>query len=411
MGVYRITAAVAMYHAFLALLFIKVKSSRDPRASVQDGWWFFKLLFMVAFVVVAFFIPAKAFVGYSWIALIGAALFILVQLILLVDLAHSLQERWVRNYEQTGDCIWGFLLLGGSAGAYILMIVGYVIMYVFFSECQLNITLITVAVVAVCAVTLVSILPKLQEKNPRSGLFQSAVVCGFSTYLIASAILAEPESMKCKKWNTSGSIFTMLLGVGFSFAAVGYNVFSAAGSSKDFGFGRREREIAKEEREEEERENLLDAVAGVGRDEIDHVEMNSHNNENTTSAITERADEIVAKREGRAVKTATIVNRHDYDDVEVAAAPLSTEDEEEAVTYSYSFFHLIFVLAVLYLAMILTNWKHVAPPTQNEGGESQVNVDYGMTAVWVKVASFAGVLILYTWTLVAPVLLPNREWN
>lgn len=406
MGVYRITAAVALYHAFLAVLFIKVKSSRDPRASVQDGWWFFKLLFMVVFVVISFLIPPKAFVGYSWIALIGAALFILVQLILLVDLAHSLQERWVLNYEQTGDCIWGFLLLGGSAAAYALMIAGYVIMYVFFSECQMNLTLITIAVVAVCAITLLSILPKLQEKNPRSGLFQSAVVCGFSTYLIASAILAEPESLKCKKWNTSGSVFTVLLGVGFSFAAVGYNVFSAAGSSKDFGFGRREKVQAREDREEEERESLLDAVAGVNTSEAS-VEMDA-THDTTTSPITARADEIVAKREGRP-KTATIVNRHDDDDEE--AAILSTEDEDEAVTYSYSFFHLIFVLAVLYLAMILTNWKHVAPASQNEGGDNQVNVDYGMTAVWVKVASFGAVLILYTWTLVAPALFPDRQWN
>jgi hypothetical protein len=399
MGVYRITAAVALYHALLAVLFIKVRSSRDPRATIQDGWWFFKLLFMVVFVVVAFLIPPAAFVGYSWIALIGAFLFILVQLVLLVDLAHSLQERWVKNYEETQDCIWGFLLIGGSTAAYIVMIVGYVLMYVFFTECQLNITLVTIAIISVCAVTLMSILPKLQEKNPRSGLFQSAVVCGFATYLIASAILAEPATLSCKKWNTNGSVFTVLLGVAFSFAAVGYNVFSAAGSSKDFGFGRRDRSPAAAEVEEEREQLLADAQNEA---ELQAAEANAE----TSTAITDRADAIVATREGR--KPARIINSHDVADEEDGR--LSTEDEEEAVTYSYSFFHLIFVLAVLYIAMILTNWKHVSAKYDYQNENSQVNVDYGMTAVWVKFASFITVMIIYVWTLCAPVIFPNRQW-
>jgi hypothetical protein len=383
-----------LYHAFLAILFIKVQSSRDPRASIQDGWWFFKFLFMIVFTVIAFIIPAQAFVGYSYFALVGAVLFILVQLILLVDLAHSLQERWVRNYEETQDCIWGFLLLGGSIAAYIAMLVGYIIMFVFFSECTTNVTLLSLAVIGVCAVTLISILPKLQEKNPRSGLFQSAIVCGFATYLIASAILAEPDDMKCKKWNTTGSLLTTILGIGFSFAAVGYNVFSAAGSSKDFGFGRREKLSAVEVAEE--REQLL----ADARNEAE-VEMNSQEAHlATTVPITDRAEQIVAEKEGRAAR---IVNTHEDEDIEA-----NTDDESEAVTYSYSFFHLIFVLAVLYLAMILTNWKHVAKT--DDVSTQGLQVDYGMTAVWVKVGSFAAVLALYVWTLLAPAVFPDRQW-
>lgn len=396
MGVYRITAAVALYHAFLAILFIKVESSRDPRASVQDGWWFFKFLFMIVFTVVCFLIPTKAFIGYNWIALIGAVLFILVQLILLVDLAHSLQERWVRNYEQTQECIWGFLLLGGSVAAYIVMIVGYVLMYVFFSECQTNVTLITITVISVCAITLVSIFPRLQEKNPRSGLFQSAVVCGFATYLVASAILAEPETMKCKKWNTNGSAFTTIVGIAFSFIAVGYNVFSAAGSSKDFGFGRRS--AAAQEEKDEAREALLHDAEMESE-----LEAASAAHTATTVPITERAEEIVAAREGR--KAATIINRAEDDDVEAG----TTEDEEEGVTYSYSFFHLMFVLAILYMAMILTNWKSVTKKDDQVSG-SEINVDYGMTAVWVKYSSSVAVLLLYVWTLLAPVIFPDRQW-
>lgn len=386
-------------------MFIKVQSSKDPRASIQDGWWFFKFLFMILFTVIAFFIPPTAFVGYSWIALVGAILFILVQLILLVDMAHSLQESWVRNYEQSQHCIWAFLLLGGSIAAFVVMITGYVLLYVFFTQCQMNLTLITITVIAICAVTLLSILPQIQQKNPRSGLFQSAVVCGFATYLLASSILAEPESTKCKRWNTSGSAFTTIVGIAFSFVAVGYNVFAAAGSSRDFGFGRREKSAAAEARDEAREALLHDAemahelTSPASESPLAHTE--------TSMAITDRAEEIVAEREGR--KPATIVNRHVDDADQDLESGTSTEDEQEGVTYSYSFFHLIFVLAVLYLAMILTNWKSVSKKNDETTG-SRIDVDYGMTAVWVKFSSCVAVLALYVWTLVAPIIFPDREW-
>lgn len=419
MGVYRITAAMAFYHAFMAILFIKVKSSRDPRASIQDGWWFFKFLFLVVFVVIAFLIPSQAFVGYSYVSLIGAALFILVQLVLLVDLAHSLQESWVAKYERSQECIWAFLLVGGSVALYIAAVVGYVLMYVFFNECQFNTALITVNVLSVSVFTILSISPWLQTKNPRSGLFQSAVVGIFSTYLIASAILAEPDDMKCKKWNTNGSTITTLLGVAFSFLAVGYNVITAAGSSKDFGIGRKvdDQLLARQDHSIEE------AMPPMQQSSIELSPEDTE--ESTTAPLLQRADQLVeattSTRRSKRKKivsdetgTAMIVNGHDSDDEDSGRThrqdeemALDRDDEKETVAYSYTFFHLIFVLAVLYLNMILTNWQHVS-----KGDETKpIVVDYGMTSVWVKAASSWAVTLLYVWTLVAPVIFPDRIWS
>ncbi len=54
---------VALFHAFLALLLIAVKSSRDPRAIVHNGLWPPKLLALAGIIVGAFFIQNNFYIG------------------------------------------------------------------------------------------------------------------------------------------------------------------------------------------------------------------------------------------------------------------------------------------------------------------------------------------------------------
>ena len=57
LSVYRILLAVAGFFFVFALLMICVRSTRDPRAYVQNGFWFFKWLFIVVAAIGLFFIP------------------------------------------------------------------------------------------------------------------------------------------------------------------------------------------------------------------------------------------------------------------------------------------------------------------------------------------------------------------
>ena len=59
----------------------------------------------------------------------------------------------------------------------------------------------------------------------------------------------------------------------------------------------------------------------------------------------------------------------------------------------------------MYLAMLLTNWDTVSKV------DSDYRVGKSMTAVWVKVVSSWCVLILYLWTLIAPLVVPDRSWE
>lgn len=78
------------------------------------------------------------------------------------------------------------------------------------------------------------------------------------------------------------------------------------------------------------------------------------------------------------------------------------ETEARPVSYSYSFFHLIFALASMYSAMLLSGWT--------SSSESADLIDVGWTSVWVRICSEWFTAGLYIWTLVAPWLFPDREF-
>lgn len=88
---------------------------------------------------------------------------------------------------------------------------------------------------------------------------------------------------------------------------------------------------------------------------------------------------------------------------EESTGPRRVEDNErDMVQYNYSFFHFMLFLAALYIMMTLTNWY-------------SPDADYTITskwpAVWVKITSSWVCLALYIWTLVAPMILTNRDFS
>lgn len=73
------------------------------------------------------------------------------------------------------------------------------------------------------------------------------------------------------------------------------------------------------------------------------------------------------------------------------------------MTYNYSFFHLIFALACMYIGMLLTGW--------GTGAEEKDLMDVGWASVWVKVCAQWLTGALYIWTLTAPLLFPDRSFS
>jgi len=64
----------------------------------------------------------------------------------------------------------------------------------------------------------------------------------------------------------------------------------------------------------------------------------------------------------------------------------------------------------MYLGMVLTNWQSVSSVTGEGLNENTILIDQGMSAVWVKMISSWITLLLFMWTMIAPVVLPDRKF-
>jgi hypothetical protein len=81
----------------------------------------------------------------------------------------------------------------------------------------------------------------------------------------------------------------------------------------------------------------------------------------------------------------------------------NTQDDERGSTqYNYSLFHIIFFLATTWVATLLT--QNLDPETT----EDFAPVGRTYWASWVKIISAWVCYAIYLWTLIAPVLLPDR---
>ncbi|KAG5866537.1 hypothetical protein JTB14_004109 [Gonioctena quinquepunctata] len=359
LAVYRICFILTCFFALMALMMIGVKTSRDPRSGIQNGFWGLKYLIVIGGIIGAFFIPEGSF-GPTWMyfGMIGGFGFIIIQLILIVDFAHSWAEAWVGNYEETESKGWYFALIGMTLLNYALSITGIVLLYVVFTKsdgCALNKFFISINLIFCVVVSIIAILPAVQDKLPRSGLLQSSVVSLYVTYLTWSAVGNSSRECNHGLWSIFGGKSSSdnpsldIIGLIIWMCCVLYSSLRSASKSSKITMS----------------ENMLAKDTGAE----------------------EPYTPIAGNDGGESGKGEKKV----------------WDNEEETVAYSWSFFHVMFALATLYVMMTLTNWYNPS--------SSLENFNHNAGSMWVKVISSWLCLALYSWTMMAPVFLQDREFN
>uniref|UniRef100_A0A803XL82 Serine incorporator 3 n=1 Tax=Meleagris gallopavo TaxID=9103 RepID=A0A803XL82_MELGA len=329
-AVYRISFAMAVFFFAFSLLMIAVKTSNDPRAAVHNGFWFFKIAAIVGIMVGAFYIPEGPFTR-AWFAIgvCGAFCFILIQLVFLVDFAHSWNESWVGRMEEGNSKCWYAALLSCTSLFYGLSVVFVVLFYVFYTtpeDCTENKFFISFNMILCFAVSVVSIIPKVQEYQPRSGLLQSSIITLYTMYLTWSAMSNEPER------NCNPSLLNIITQIATpTIASANTTVIPATPAPpKSLQWW--------------DAQSIVGLVIFVFC--LLYSSIRSSSNSQVNKLTLSASDSAILEEAGGAGSGAA----------EEGEVRRVVDNEKDGVQYNYAFFHFMLFLASLYIMMTLTNW-------------------------------------------------------
>jgi len=368
-AVYRICFSLACFYLLFMIIMLYVKSSRDPRAKIQNGFWFFKILIYIGILVGAFFIPKDGSFEevFMYFGMIGGFMFILMQLILIIDFVHSWNESWVEKVEN-GDreYYYGLLLFTGLffCTTIVIAVLGYVY-YASASGCGLHVFFITFNLILCLIATLISLLPKVQEFNPTSGILQSSFVSMYVMYLTWSAMsnnnnkACNPNILDIINGNTGNMTSTLAPGT------------------------------------KETTHQVLNAPSVISL--IIWLLMVLY----STFSSASKGDRLI-NLNGNSESTA-ITDSDGDDDGKNGERQHVWDDEKNSVQYSYSASHLIFLLASLYVMMTLTNWYKPANDLKSFTANEP--------SMWVKITSSWVCILIYVWTCIAPLVLRDRDFG
>jgi hypothetical protein len=140
---YRVSASVCGFFVILA-----ISSFCFP--IVHYGAWLLKLLFFILMLGLSLLIPNHFFNGYAELSRYGSIIFLLIQVLLIIDFAYAVHEWLLRKMAETdarfeaegfepGLCNngWKLLYVATSLALGCGSVVGIGVMFKFFGQCSL----------------------------------------------------------------------------------------------------------------------------------------------------------------------------------------------------------------------------------------------------------------------------------
>ncbi|KAJ7522045.1 hypothetical protein O6H91_19G080800 [Diphasiastrum complanatum] len=191
-GVLRISLGCFMFFLIMFITTVGTSKIEDPRDSWHSGWWPVKSLLWIALMVVPFLLPTTFIHMYGEIARYGAGIFLLVQLLSVINFIYWWHEDWASE-EKKSQCHVPMMLV--SIGSFGVSLFAIVVMYIWFAphvSCSLNIFFITWTLVLIYIMTAISLHSKVS-----AGLMASGIMAVYLVFLCWSAIMSEPLSETC----------------------------------------------------------------------------------------------------------------------------------------------------------------------------------------------------------------------
>jgi hypothetical protein len=356
-GAYRPTFLAAIYFSTNAIATRIVPSLNREAWPAKYALFFFGLL-------ISMFIPSyPLFTGFFlWMARLGAAVFVVIQQVILIDVAYNWNDDWVDRANQADRMSYGSgsgwlqAIVGTCVGFYSASIVVIALLYKFFAnDCPANTWIITLTLLAIIAMT------AIQLSGDEGSLLTSAVLSLYATYLCWSTVAKNP-SHQCNPSLGSNDMSGIIIGLLITIISLAWTGWSWSA----------------EERLTIDSLQSAKAVtpASAGSQQLNlDVPFLDPDDQPTTGLVTEQSAD-------------------------------STMDN----TTSVHVWKLNVVMALIscYVAMILTGWGTIEWLDEHSNAANPTVGRINMVIIGVSQWLAIG---LYIWTLVAARLFPDREFS
>lgn len=362
-AVYRVCFGMACFFFILFAVTINIKNSRGCRAAIHNGFWFLKFLIIIAMCAGAFFLPDQDTFLLVWryIGALFAIIFLVIQLVLLVEFAHKWNNNW---HAGTGhNKLWYGALALGNLSLYTIAVVALGLLSWFYTHpehCLLNKILLGVNGGLCLLLTLVSVSPCVLKHNPQSGWLPSGMICCYVMYLTFSSLSNKPPETILDEDGKNVTICVPNIGNSIN--------------------------------QDERLVSVLGAVIMLG------CILYSCLTSTTRSSWDALRGRYAPPGEEIARCCFCFGSRRDGGQegrVELRGGQKVAYDEEEKTLYSYARFHFIFFLGTLYMMMTITNWFHYNHADIEKlftGSWSPFWVKMG--SCWLCIAVYFGSLLL-----------------
>lgn len=341
------------------------------------GWWGLKIILYIAASVGCLFIKDEDFDQdtYAEVCRIVSAIFLLCQVVTLIDFAYQWNEDWVYRAFEGGDepvnAGWMYGVIGFAVVLYGLSIAGLVLLFVLYSGCTNGILFSVITLASVVSFTVITLFrDRLIGDEYQGAVLPAAVVAFYVTFQAWSAIDSSPDP-ECRSEVGARDSVTIAISTLFATVSlmwVSYTISKRAG-------------------------NLL---KGKSNDSLEN-----------------EADAALYRVQGDDGQTTTVAEENGTTGKAPRALANDTSDSELDTGDRAYIFHFFMITASMYMAMVLTNWgtRGNDDLSLDENGDViNEGSSVGTLNMWVKIVAQWLAILLFVWTLVAPKVLGDREF-
>jgi serine incorporator 1/3 len=357
-GVYRATCS-----ALLFFLFAGMAAYCKPTAN-REAWPAKYVLFL--FLVLGMcFIPNTPWFSPIFLnaARIGAIVFVVIQQVIMLDMAYNWNESWVeksnRAETEQEEKRWLGAIIASCAALLLSSFVGVGYLFLKFGGCTINNTCIVLTLVFNIIIT------AFQPFTEEGSLLSSSMMSVYGTYLCYTALTTNPD-ISCNPQIGQNDVSGIVFGIGISLLSLGWTSYSSTAGSTNNG------------NEQKFAQTLV------------KNEAPSH------------TGDFLPKESNRKVQ-GIVTTAEKYGSTPELEAPSSPE---EASTSCVSWkLNLTLGMISCWVAMVLSGWGSI------HIGSNAANPDVSFISMWLIMASQWIAYLLYIWSLVAPKLFPDRDFS